>query len=249
MSFSPDWLALREPADHAARSPALLGRLERWVGGRDLRIVDLGSGTGSSWRALAPRLGGHWTLTDLDPVLLERMPAGVERRQVDLSAELEDMVVRADIVTGSALIDLVSAEWLDRLVAALAPSTAVYFALSYDGREDWSPAPPFEAQALAAFRQHQEGDKGFGPALGPGATQHLGAALAARGWQVSVADSPWRLGSGQRALIEALADGARDAVAETGALIGTELEAWWQARRTAQRASVGHLDLLALPPS
>ncbi len=249
MSFSPDWLALREPADHAARSPALLDRLERWVGGRDLRVVDLGSGTGSSWRALEPRLGGHWTLTDLDPVLLERMPEGVERREVDLAVELEDVVAGTDLITGSALIDLVSAKWLDRLAAALAPSTAVYFALSYDGREHWSPVPPYEARALGAFRQHQEGDKGFGPALGPRATAHLGAALAARGWQVFVADSPWPLGPDQRNLIEVLADGARDAVAETGTLSEAELRDWWQARRRAERVEIGHLDLLALPPA
>ncbi|RZI38309.1 SAM-dependent methyltransferase, partial [Herbaspirillum sp. HC18] len=56
MSFSPDWLALREPADHAARSAHLLSRLATQFGDRDqVSVVDLGCGAGSNlrgtWRA------------------------------------------------------------------------------------------------------------------------------------------------------------------------------------------------------
>ena len=41
-------------------------------------------------------------------------------------------------------------DWLARFVAALPAGAAVYAALTYDGRESWSPAPPHEAQGLAA---------------------------------------------------------------------------------------------------
>ena len=45
MSFSPEWLALREPADHAARSRALLAKVGAAFTGRTtLHIVDLGCG-------------------------------------------------------------------------------------------------------------------------------------------------------------------------------------------------------------
>jgi len=50
-----------------------------------------------------------------------------------------------------------------------------------------------------------------------------------------------------RALIEALADGAAEAVAETGALDAAAVEAWRLSRRAAATAEVGHVDLLALP--
>ena len=77
--FSPEWLALREPADHRARHQALqqqvctrlevLARTEQ----RTVRIIDLGCGSGSNLRALAGSLPDqqHWTLVDYDPLLLE----------------------------------------------------------------------------------------------------------------------------------------------------------------------------------
>ena len=52
--FSADWLTLREPADHRARNPALVEALARHLGGRAVRVTDLGCGTGSNLRALAP---------------------------------------------------------------------------------------------------------------------------------------------------------------------------------------------------
>ncbi len=47
MSFSPEWLALREPADHAARSAHLLSQVATRFGDRDaISVVDLGCGAG-----------------------------------------------------------------------------------------------------------------------------------------------------------------------------------------------------------
>lgn len=44
--FQPDWLSLREPADHRARATGLLRRAASLVA-PGTRVVDLGSGTGS----------------------------------------------------------------------------------------------------------------------------------------------------------------------------------------------------------
>ena len=69
-SFDGDWLDLREAADHAARSRA---GIEQSLPPRPRRrILDLGAGTGSNCRYLAPRLGGdqRWWLLDADPQLL-----------------------------------------------------------------------------------------------------------------------------------------------------------------------------------
>ena len=54
--FSASWLALREPVDHASRSAEVTEFVvERYCRRSPLRIVDLGSGTGSNLRHLAPR--------------------------------------------------------------------------------------------------------------------------------------------------------------------------------------------------
>ncbi|GJD47713.1 hypothetical protein OPKNFCMD_0423 [Methylobacterium crusticola] len=76
--FSAAWLALREPADHAARDPGLVAALGRALSGRalagrNLAVVDLGCGTGSNLRALGPHLPARqeWCLVDHDPALLD----------------------------------------------------------------------------------------------------------------------------------------------------------------------------------
>ncbi len=83
--FSAQWLALREPADVAARHATLAAdlaqRLAVHAGGadREQRIVDLGAGTGSNLRATAPLLGPRqsWRLLDHDPALLEEARAAL----------------------------------------------------------------------------------------------------------------------------------------------------------------------------
>jgi hypothetical protein len=71
--FSADWLALREPFDHVARSRRLARRLAEMLPQRRPRIVDLGGGTGSMFRYLAPIIGRgqDWMLADADGVLLD----------------------------------------------------------------------------------------------------------------------------------------------------------------------------------
>lgn len=275
--FSAGWLALREPADARARAAALERGLAEALAARDRRPgtpwlgADLASGTGSNVRHLAPRLPGpqRWRLLDQDPGLLEDArgrcaglrgadgsPVVIETQVLDLSraAVLAGACRGASLVTASALLDLVSEAWLADLAAACAGAGAVaLLALDYDGRRACAPGEAGDAAALAAFNQHQRSDKGFGPALGPRATDAAADAFAARGFRVQRARSDWRLGPGdgglQAAVLRGWAEAARDA--QPGAR--ATLEAW-QARREAHlaagasRLQVGHQDLLAVPP-
>ena len=130
-AFSPSWLALREAVDHRSRAPSLTSRLRReWQTRQWTRIVDLGAGTGSNLRYLAPRLSEPqaWTLVDHDAELLERLeaPRGVGSVTTvlgDLDAQGLAAVGEADLVTGSALLDLVTEDWLRRLVDACAAAS------------------------------------------------------------------------------------------------------------------------------
>src|SRR5262250_2634007 len=83
------WLALREAADAAARAPELVERVRRHLAARPhaarlhagrlrLDIHDLGSGTGSMGRWLAPQLPGpqHWIMYDRDADLLAQATVG-----------------------------------------------------------------------------------------------------------------------------------------------------------------------------
>ena len=79
-TFDGDWLALREPFDAASRSVALAQRLGAALPAR-ARLIDLGAGTGSLFRWLAPILDRpqEWTLADADAALLERAFAEISR--------------------------------------------------------------------------------------------------------------------------------------------------------------------------
>jgi hypothetical protein len=70
--FDANWLALREPFDRAARSVALARRLADRLPRRP-RLLDLGAGTGSLFRFLAPIIGRgqDWILLDADAALLD----------------------------------------------------------------------------------------------------------------------------------------------------------------------------------
>jgi hypothetical protein len=245
VSFDTTWLDLREPADHAARDPILMQRFAAHVG-ESCRLVDLGSGTGSTVRALASVLPhAEWRLTDNDPLLLaearRRLP-GVETVEIDLANNLSAAIPDdAQGITASALIDLVSARWLDELVAC-ARGRPLYIALSYDGIGRWHPGHPDDAMVLAAFDAHQRGDKGFGPALGPDAASYLARALHAEGYRVETAPSPWKIGAG--AMAGMLVDGIAGAAVEAG--VSAEIAARWASnRRTADNCEIGHVDLFA----
>lgn len=254
MTFSADWLALREPADHAARDAGLRNRAARWLraGGADALVVDLGCGTGSTRRGFGAALppSTRWRLIDNDAALLRLAAADgpAETVQADLD-QLDSLPLGgARLVTASALLDLVSCDWLAGLAARLAGSGAgLYAALSYDGAMEWHPALPDDPAVTAAFNTHQCSDKGFGPALGPGAGPEAARLLAAAGFEVAIASSPWRLGPDQADLQRQLVAGIAAAAAEAGCAGAAD---WAQARAAAcgyTACSVGHVDLLALP--
>ncbi|MGK9166928.1 class I SAM-dependent methyltransferase [Inquilinus limosus] len=254
-SFSTAWLDLREPADHAARDSALRDAAASLVEAGGL-IVDLACGTGSTARALQPRLAPaiRWRLVDQDAALLReagrRTGAAAETVLCDLARE-DPPIEGASLVTASALLDLVSAAWIEGFADALkARRCPLYAGLSYDGRVSFDPAHPGDRVVTAAFNAHQRTDKGFGPALGPEGAKALAAALPSRGFTVRVAPSPWRLGPGDAQLVGPLLSGIAQAAAETGGIAAAEIEDWLafrQARAADGRCLVGHVDLLAIP--
>lgn len=184
--------------------------------------------------------------------------AEIVRRRLDLSQALESLPWHsARLVTGSALLDLVSAAWLQRLVAVTATArVALMMALSVDGRHRWTPGDADDAAVAALFGAHQQRDKGFdGPALGAAAAPALLLALRRCGYRVHSARSDWLL-DGRRdvqalALQRALIDGIAMAALEQAPASTALVQAWRQRRQALAPRSVlriGHLDVLALPP-
>lgn len=274
--FDASWLDLREPADHAARSKTVLDAVAEAFEGRDhVTVADLGSGSGSTLRALGPRLGRSqaWTLLDNDFALLAhartRLAAwaddaredgdalvltkggariAVRTEVVDLHRDpLPASAAASDLVTASALFDLVAESWLNSFVTHLAASKRpLYAALSYDGAMRFEPAHPLDAAVVAAFNRHQTTDKGFGAALGPSATMTLGWLAKRAGYDYRMGESPWRLGPDQRPLMAELLAGIAGAAAELPD--GPEgVTEWLVFHADADMIEIEHADVFLTP--
>lgn len=256
--FQEAWLTLREPADAAARSVSLLDELVARLPEGGLVIRDLGCGTGSMARWLSRRLPRpqQWILTDRDQELLARATASVPHAITDLrdltSLTAADLT-GTSLVTGSALLDLFTADEVSALAAACARAGCpVLFALSVTGRVELEPADPLDEELEAAFNAHQRRTTGGRRLLGPDAVAAATLAFRTLGMAVHRAPSPWRLGPGQAALVEQWLDGWLSAAVEQRPGLAAHADAYRERRLTANagdglRVTVHHEDLLALP--
>jgi hypothetical protein len=250
---SPEWLLLREPADAAARSAELVERLRRRLAKADpLLIHDLGGGSGAMGRWLAPRLPEqqHWVVHDRDAGLLElavaTRPAAVtvEARRSDITRLTPHDLAGASLITASALLDLLTAEGLVRMLR-VCTGRPMLLTLTVVGRVILNPADPLDARIGAAFNAHQRRGGLLGPDAVATAVKELGA-------EALIRPSPWRLDAAHTDLTAEWLDGWVAAACEQDPALAAEAGAY-RDRRLAQAAAgelavtVDHADLLVLP--
>jgi hypothetical protein len=263
-----EWLRLREPADAAARASEHVDNVRSHLpAGGAVTIHDLGCGTGSMARWLAVRLPGpqHWVMYDRDDELLTHAAADppdsaadgaavtVETRRRDVTRMELDELAGATLVTASALLDMMTAEELERFVATCAGADCpVLIALSVTGRVELMPAEPFDQSVSDAFNSHQRRMTSAGKLLGPDAVAAAVDGFTQLGLEVSVRPSPWRLGPEHTALAAAWFTEWLSAACEQRPELREHAPAY--ARRRLAEASAGHLsvtvhheDLLVLP--
>jgi hypothetical protein len=158
-----------------------------------------------------------------------------------------------DLVTTSALLDLVSPEWLDRLIVEVAARRLPFYgALTYDGRAVAEPVGHHDVELLAGFNLHQRTDKGFGPALGPSAAARAARRFEQFGYVVVEGHSDWLFGPEDRNIQEALFVRWAEVGPLTTTLSSHEIAGWlaWRRGHLAQgrsRLRVGHVDIFAHP--
>ncbi|MCX4825619.1 class I SAM-dependent methyltransferase [Streptomyces sp. NBC_01142] len=282
--YAPEWLALREGADAAARAAELLDPLREHLADqvdpaapmnpagparRDagLTIRDLGCGSGSMGRWLAPRLNGpqHWILHDHDPGLLALAAAQMPRTAADgsrvtvttergdITRLTADGLTGTSLVTASALLDLLTRDELDALAAACAVAGCpALLALSVAGRVGLTPADPLDAEIADAFNAHQRRVDHGRRLLGPDAATAASDAFARHGLTVQVQASPWRLGADESALTAEWLRGWVGAARDQRPDLAPDADSYLQRRLAAceageLRAVVHHSDVLALP--
>ncbi len=224
----------------------LTHRTADWSRGRNLTASVQGEGLIIQGAQDVPAWGPHCRVRTLDR---------------DLARGSESLLLGpGTLVVASALLDLVSADWLAGLLRACARSGShLFLALTYDGRVGLVPDHPHDGTLLALVNAHQGRDKGLGgPALGPSAPAGLAELAAGLGFVLEAADSDWVLGPDepelQSALVAGWAVAAREQVPAGPDSRGLDEEICrWHERRQAQNAAgllhirVGHRDALLSP--
>jgi hypothetical protein len=264
---SREWLALREPADGAARAGDLVEHLGRHVQVTGRWVIhDLGCGTGAMSRWLAPLLPGpqHWVMHDRDADLLEVAAAeppgsAVDGAEVTVETKLSDItrlrprdLTGATLITASALLDVMTGDELAGLFTVCAGAACpTLLTLSVVGHVSLIPADPLDLRVAAAFDAHQRRATERGRLLGPDAVAFAVEEFGRLGVEVLVRASPWQLGASHADLAAEWLTGWVRAACEQQVALAAETDAYTRRRLAQARAgklavTVDHADLLIL---
>ncbi|WP_344809036.1 hypothetical protein [Microlunatus ginsengisoli] len=262
MGVEAGWLAARRAADDAAREatvgsllPRLIADLDR-RGADEVRLIDVGAGSGANQRWLAPRLPvpQRWVHLDHDPAILMHThdvgPTDFVVGGIDALAGLLDADATATVITCAAVLDVLTRTDLDALAGLIRTyDVPSLFSLSVTGELVLDPPEVSDERLLAAFNAHQRRDG----RAGPDAPDLLTGWCRIAGVGVVAVETPWLLDAGAdpgfvgRFLTERVA-----ASVEQEPRLADAATAWTRAR-SAQlaagnlRVRVGHRDLLLLP--
>ena len=268
VTVSPAWLALREPADAAARALDLVAQVRGHLPARRPTVVhDLGCGTGSMARWLAPQLSGpqHWVMYDRDadllacaalavpPLSADGSRATVETRQRDITRLDQRDLKGASLITASALLDMLTAAEVERIARSCVEAGCLaLLTISVTGHIALRPSDPLDGVIASAFNDHQRRGDDEGRLLGPDAVGAAADMFAGLGAEVVIAPSPWRLGASDRALTTEWFKGWVSAACEqrpelTAATRGYVEQRLADAAAGRLRVTVHHHDLLAVP--
>ena len=181
-----------------------------------------------------------------------RFACEVETRQMDLACLEESLFEGRNIVTASALLDLVSEAWLELLARRCrAAGAAALFTVSYNGRSSCDPVEPEDGMIRELLNCHQRTDKGLGgPAAGPDAWSVAERVFEAAGYRVESTSSDWSLEPPERTFQRCLIEGWARAAAEIAPLQAAVITDWLQRRRDHVDAGrsqivVHHTDMVA----
>jgi SAM-dependent methyltransferase len=268
VTVSPAWLRLREPADAAARAADLVEAVRHLLPASAPAVVhDLGCGTGSMARWLAPQLSGpqRWVMYDRDPDLLAHASANVpplsadgspvtaETRQRDITRLDQRDLSGASLITASALLDMLTAVDVERIArSCVEAGCPALLTISVTGRVALTPSDPLDDAIASAFNAHQRRAEEDGRLLGPDAVGAAADMFARLGAEVVIRPSPWRLGASDTALttewfkgwVSAACEQRPELTAATRAYVEQRLA---DAAAGRLRVTVHHHDLLAVP--
>ena len=183
--FENSWLLSREKIDSISRNKKAIEKINKYTSiSKNLNIIDLGCGTGSNFRYLNPKIvkKQSWKMVDISHLSLSYLKKNIKHSQkiqnitykkIDIIKQIEKIDFKNfDIVTGSALLDIMPKEWFINFLNINKSTKIIYFTINYDGNFKFYPKHKDDDNIVRLFNQDQMSDKGIGKkAVGPKCTQ------------------------------------------------------------------------------
>ena len=179
--FNNNWLKLRETVDKKSRNLKIIELINKKINNNDfVSIIDLGTGAGSNFNYLKPKLkfNQNWLFTDISlnsmnyfkqNLKLSKKIIKTKFQILDVIKDIDKIKFKSfDIVTGSAFLDILPKSWFYKFHNLNSKTEIVLFALNYNGDFKFVPRHKNDKNINNLFNKDQKTDKGIGDkAVGP----------------------------------------------------------------------------------
>jgi hypothetical protein len=106
-----------------------------------------------------------------------------------------DIINDYNLVSFSAVSDLLSKKFIKYLFDKIDKGTNLYFSICFDGRVKWKNKNKHDKYIVSMFNQHQKQEKTTGVALGLNSINFIKNLSKKNGYKIYIADSSWSVDS------------------------------------------------------
>ena len=171
--FENSWLFEREKIDNLSKNKSIIKKINNSLKNHDqIKIIDLGTGTGSNFRYLSKKIkykNQSWTLMDISKSSLREAKKNINiNKKIKIITLKNDDIIKNiqkhnftnyDLVTGSAFLDIMPHDWFKKFYQKNKNTKLVYFSINYDGYFKFFPKHKFDRNVLELFNNDQKSKK------------------------------------------------------------------------------------------
>ena len=154
-----------------------------------------------------------------------------------------------NLISFSAISDLLSKDYIKKLLNKINRGKYIYFSICFDGRVKWNNSNKYDKYIISMFNKHQLQEKTLGMALGSNSIKIIREMSLKKDYKVTIADSSWVLPSDARDFQMSYLNTIYKPLKKSELVDSDILKEWFIMRSNdielkKSRVSVGHKDIL-----